>query len=181
MITKIVVNKDNIDLYQDKDVVLTVPNTEKNTELPRLFNNMVFATKDVMLAERKHKFIVSKLTKSALFAFAFTILTAINLGTISSIALFLVFYQVLKFMANRKNEKEAFRLLNSYQNKANEIREKIQDIKENPGDEKSDTYSLEFTDDQMTIDHSIWVKEIGDSYDYQGDLDTIRNSKVMII
>lgn len=181
MITKIVVNKDNIDLYQDKEVVLTVPNTEKNTELPKLFNDMVFITKDVMKATKRHDYFNGKLKKSALLTFAFGILTAINLGTISSIAFFFVLYNLFQLLINRRAEKESFKMLASYQNKQKEISDKMTDIKENPGDEKSDTYSLEFSDDQMTINHAEWVKEIGDFYDYQGDLDTIRNSKVMII
>ncbi len=181
MITKIVVDKDKIELYQDKEVVLTVDNTEKNTELPRLFNNMVFATKDVMTATQKHDYTVRLLRRSAIFSFCFAVLTAINLAGLGTLAMFGVFYNLLKFMACRRVEKETFNKLNSYKNKRQEIHDQIKEIKDNPGDEKSDTYSLEFSDDQILIDHSMWVKEFGDEYDYQGDLETIRNDKVLIL
>ena len=98
MITKYVVNGDKIDLYQDKNIVLTVPNTEENTELPRLFNNLVFATKDVMKATKRDDFFRGKMKKSALLALCFTVLTGVNLANTGGIFIFAVFFQLFKLL-----------------------------------------------------------------------------------
>ncbi len=181
MITKYVVNGDKIDLYQDKEIVLTVPNTEDNTELPRLFNNLVFATKDIEKATRRDDYFRGKVKRSALLAFCFAALTCINLGTLNGVALFMVMYNLFNLLINNRQEKESYKRLTQYQKKQDEIKSKLQEIKEKTDGEKSSNYSLEFSDDQMTIDHAEWVKEIGDYYDYQEDLTTIRNDKVIIL
>ena len=114
-------------------------------------------------------------------AFCFAALTCINLGTLNGVALFMVMYNLFNLLINNRQEKESYKRLTQYQKKQDEIKSKLQEIKEKTDGEKSSNYSLEFSDDQMTIDHAEWVKEIGDYYDYQEDLTTIRNDKVIIL
>ena len=88
MITKYVVKDDGIELYQDEELVETLPNTEDNLGVPQLYNNLVFVHQDIMKSERREKFYHVKLRKNAIISLALFGLTFANLGTFSGLALF---------------------------------------------------------------------------------------------
>ena len=61
MITKYKVNGEVIELYQDEDIVETSPNTEDNLDMAKLYNNLIFVTKDIIYASKREEYFHVKL------------------------------------------------------------------------------------------------------------------------
>ena len=92
----------------------------------------------------------------------------------------MLLYNLFVFITNKGRHSESAKRLSSYKEVENNIKEKIATLLTNPNGEKSSNLSLEFTNEQITMDHEEWVKKIGDYYDYNEDLNTIQNSKILI-
>ena len=180
MITKYKVNDDVIELYQDDDIVDTVPNTEENIAMAKLYNNLVFVTKDIAMASKREDYFHVKLKRNAICTLFFGVLAFVNLGTINGIVFFMLMYHLFNFIINNGKHKESYKRLASYKQIENDIKNKMANLVNNTDGEKSSNLSLEFTNEQITMDHEEWVKNIGDYYDFNDDLETIRNSKVLI-
>ncbi len=180
MITKYIVNGDNIELYQDEDIVETIPNTEDNIGMAKLYNNLVFVSKDIMMASKRENYFHVKLKRSAICSLFYGVLTFIDLGTFNGVVFFMLMYNLLNFVINIGKHKESYKRLSSYKQIENDIKDKITNLVNNPNGEKSSNLSLEFTNEQITMDHQEWVNKIGDYYDYGDDLQTIQNSKILI-
>lgn len=180
MITKYKVNGDIIELYQDEEIVDTVPNTEANIDMAKLYNNLIFVTKDIVMAAKREEYFNVKLKRSAIASLFFGVLSFINLGTLNGVVFFMLMFNLFTFIVNKGKHKESYKRLSSYKEIEQSIKEKMCNLMVNTNGEKSTNCSLEFTNAQMTMDHEEWVKNIGDYYDFNADLETIRNSKVLI-
>jgi hypothetical protein len=180
MITKYVVNGDTIDLYQDEDIVDRVPNNEDNLDMAKLYNNLIFVTKDIALASRREEYFHVKLRRNAIFTLMFGVLAFIDLGNFNNVVFFMLLLNLFSFIINNGKHKESYKRLSSYKEIEKSITEKMARLITNTKGEKVSNCSLEFTNDQITMDHQEWVQNIGDYYDYSNDLNTIQNSKILI-
>ena len=180
MITKYRVNGDIIEFYQDDEIVDTLPNIEKNIDMAKLYNNLIFISKDIFKASQREQYFNVKLKRSAIASLFFGVLSFINLGTLNGVVFFMLMFSLFTFIVNKGKHKESYKRLSSYKEIEQSIKEKMTNLLVNTKGEKSTNLSLEFTNDQMTMDHEEWVKNIGDYYDFNDDLETIRNSKVLI-
>lgn len=180
MITKYVVNDNIIELYQDDDIVETIPNTEDNLDMAKLYNNLVFVSKDIMMASQRENYFHVKLKRSAIFSLMFGVLAFIDLGSFNSVVFFMLMFNLFNFIINKGRHSESFKRLSSYKQIEQNIKDKIVNLVNNPNGDKSSNLSLEFTNEQITMDHAEWVNKIGDYYDYSNDIDTIKNSKILV-
>ena len=98
----------------------------------------------------------------------------------NGVVFFMLMFNLFTFIVNKGKHKESYKRLSSYKEIEQSIKEKMCNLMVNTNGEKSTNCSLEFTNAQMTMDHEEWVKNIGDYYDFNADLETIRNSKVLI-
>ena len=180
MITKYRVNGDNIELYQNDDMIQLIPNTEANLDVPKLYNNLIFVTKDINYASRRENVYKVRLRSSALFSLLFGVLSCINLNSFNSVVFFMLLFNLFKFITNKSKYNESRKRLDYYKDIEKGIKESLSSLLMNPSGEKSDNLSLEYTTDQIVMDHQEWVNKIGDFYSYNDDVDTIQNSKILI-
>lgn len=180
MITKYKVNDDNIDLYEGEEIIAQIPNNEGYEDIPRLFNNLVFVNKDIDFASKRERFYHSKLKKNAIITLILGVGVFLNLNSFNGIILFLLMLNLLRFFVNKSKYDESAKRLDYYKDVENNIKTKLCNLKIEPNASKISNCSLEFTNEQITMDHQEWVKKIGDYYDYQGDLNTIENNKMLI-
>ena len=181
MITKYIVKDDSIELYEEDELVNIIPNTESNVDMPRLCNNLIFVTTDIAKSMKREQYFNVKLKRSAVLSLVFGVLTCINLGTFNSVVFFMLMFNLFNFVINRSRHMDSARRLSYYQNIEKDIKNKMINILNNQNNEqKSDTYSLEFTNDQIVMDHQEWVNKIGDPYDYSSDVEAIKKYKILI-
>ena len=148
--------------------------------MAKLYNNLVFVSKDIMMASKREDYFHVKLKRNAICSLFFGVLAFIDLGSFNSVVFFMLMFSLFNFIINKGKHSESYKRLSSYKQIENDIKNKILNLVNNPSGEKSSNLSLEFTNEQITSDHAEWVNKIGDYYDYSSDVDTIKNSKILV-
>ena len=184
MITKYIVKDDNIFLYENEDLVCTLPNNSDNLKLAKLYNDQVFIDKDIMKSSKESDYYNDYCKKGAKYSLICIIILVISnllqLPLVNLLAFYLTGLNVIAFMISKGRLRRSDDRLSYLKKIKNDIENKIVEIENSKSEERVDNLQLTFSDEQIVEDHKNWVTNYGDTYDYSSDIDTIRNNKVLI-
>ena len=173
-----VVNDDDVTVYENEDVIGTLPNNQDSQDLIRYMNNLIFVIDDI---ERKKKDCYKankKCNKSLLRTIACIVVT---LGLLFFKAPFILYiascffsgYYLSKYHKADKEFKKQSSLLNKYDYLKNKFECEIARCRASKEKDKVTPHSLTFTNEQITLAHRAWTQEFGDTIDPKHDLDII--------
>ncbi len=184
MITKYIVKDDNIFLYENEDLVCTLPNNSDNLKLAKLYNDQVFIDNDIMKSSKESDYYNDYCKKGAKYSLICIIILFISnllqLPLVNLLAFYLTGLNVIAFMISKGRLRRSDDRLSYLKKIKNDIENKIVEIENSKSEERVDNLQLTFSDEQIVEDHKNWVTNYGDSYDYSSDIDTIRNNKILI-
>ena len=184
MVTKYIVRDDNIYLYEDNEIVETLPNTVDNLKLAKLYNNQIFVNDDLNKAKNTSDYyqtLNKKKVIKTIIAFIFLLISkGFNLPAITLLCSYITMFNVISFVMNNAKLKSSDRRINYLKTIKSKIEDEIECIKNSLCTEKEDNQQLEFSNEQIVNDHRNWITSYGDYYDYSNDVEMINNQKILI-
>jgi len=184
MITKYIVKDDNIFLYENEDLVCTLPNNSDNLQLAKLYNDQVFIDNDIMYSSMESGYYNDYCKREAKYSLicmiALVLSNVLKLPFISLLAFYLTGLNVIAFMISKARLRKSDDRLSYLRKIKKKIEKKIEEINNSKCEERVDNLQLTFSNDQIIEDHKNWITNYGDQYDYSIDMDCIRNNKILI-
>ncbi len=184
MITKHIVKNDKIYLYENDELIMTLPNDENNIEIIKLLNDQVFINDDINNAKVISDYYHDSAKRYAIYSLmVFVVLGVVsifNISMITSISTLLLGVNIIAFIISNDKLKKSNRRLSHLEKIKSKIEERIEELQNNLSNNKIDNQVKTYTNEQITRDHQKWLEDSNEIYDYQSDVELIKNSKIYI-